>query len=72
MNYHTKEAAMMNECTSVVGHFDYHGSAPGKYRRHCPMRHVQAYTGSHWMPPLGDYLLSIALEAAGATANKQR
>jgi hypothetical protein len=34
------------------------------------MQHVQGYTGSHWMPPLGNYLLRIALAGARATANK--
>jgi hypothetical protein len=38
--------------------------------RHCPMQHVQGYTGSHWTPPSGDYSLRIALAAAKATANK--
>jgi hypothetical protein len=33
------------------------------------MQHVQGYTGSHWTPPSGDYLLRIAL-AAARTANK--
>jgi hypothetical protein len=33
------------------------------------MQHVQGYTGSHWTPPSGDYLLRIAL-AATRTANK--
>ncbi len=31
--------------TSVVGRFDGHGSAPGRYRWHCPMQHVQEDTG---------------------------
>jgi hypothetical protein len=34
------------------------------------MQHVQGYTGSHWMPPSGDYSLRIALAAARVTANK--
>jgi hypothetical protein len=33
------------------------------------MQHVQGYTGSHWTPPSGNYLLRIAL-AAARTANK--
>jgi hypothetical protein len=68
--YHTKEAAMMNKCASVIGHFDGHGSAPEQHRRNCPMRHFQGYPGSHWTPPSGNYLLSIAPEAARAIANK--
>jgi hypothetical protein len=34
------------------------------------MQHVQGYSGSHWMPALGDYLLCIAPAAARA-AGKQ-
>jgi hypothetical protein len=61
---------MTNKCTSVVGHFNGHGSVPGQYRQHCPMWHVQGNLGSHWMPPSGNYLLRIALAAARA-AGKQ-
>jgi hypothetical protein len=38
---------------------------------HRPMQHVQGYTGSHWTPPSGNYLLRIAFAAARATANKK-
>jgi hypothetical protein len=63
--------SMKNKCTSVVGHFYGHGSAPGQYRWHYPMRHVQGYLGSHnWTPPLGDYLLRITLAAARATGTQ--
>jgi hypothetical protein len=34
------------------------------------MQHFQGYTGSHWTPPSGDYLLRITSAAARATANK--
>jgi hypothetical protein len=60
----------MSKCTSTAGHFDGHGGAPVQYKAHCPMQHVQGYTRSHWMLPLGDYLLCIAPAAARATANK--
>jgi hypothetical protein len=30
------------------------------------MQHVQGYSGSHWTPASGNYLLCIALEAARA------
>ncbi len=55
--YHTKEATMTNECTSIVGHFNGHGGAPKQYRWHCLMQHVQDYPRSHWMLPLGNYLV---------------
>jgi len=53
-----------------VGHFDGHGGAPVPYGAHHPMQHDQGFIGSHWMPPLGDYLLRIAPTAARATANE--
>jgi hypothetical protein len=61
---------MTNECTLSAGRFDGHGGAPEQYRWHCPMRHVQGYSGSHWMPPLGNYLLRIAPVAARATGKQ--
>ena len=61
---------MTNKCTSIAGHFDGHAKALKQYMRHCPMQHVHDYTGSHYMPPLGNYLLHIAPVAARATANK--
>jgi hypothetical protein len=65
-----KKAAAMNECTSVAGHFDGHAEALKQYMRHCPMQHVQGYTGSHWTLPLGDYSLRIASAATRMTINK--
>jgi hypothetical protein len=61
---------MMNKCTLSAGHFDGHGSAPEQYRQHCPMRHVQGYSRSHWTPPSGGYLLRIAPVAARATGKQ--
>jgi hypothetical protein len=49
---------MTNKCASVAGHFDGHVKA---------MPHVQGYSGSHWTPALGDYLLRIAPAATRAT-----
>jgi hypothetical protein len=61
---------MTNKCTLSDGHFDGHGSVPEQYRWHCPMRHVQGYSGSHWMQALGDYLLRIAPATARATGKQ--
>jgi hypothetical protein len=61
---------MTNKCTSIVGHFDGHGGAPGQYRWHCLMRHAQGYLRSHGMPPLGDNSLRIAPAAARATGKQ--
>ena len=63
---------MMNECTASAGCFDGHGSAPEQYRQHCPMQHVQGYSGSQWMPASGDYLLRIAPASARQQTNKQQ
>jgi hypothetical protein len=70
MYYDTNKATMTNKCTSSAGRFDGHGSAPEQYRQHHPMQHVQGYSGSHWMPPSGDYLLCIALAATRATGKQ--
>jgi hypothetical protein len=34
------------------------------------MQHVQGYSGSHWMPTLGNYLLCITPAAARATGKQ--
>jgi hypothetical protein len=65
-----KKLTMMNKCTSSAGHFDGHGGVLEQYRWHCPMRHVQGYSGSHWTPPSGNYLLRIAPVAARATGKQ--
>jgi hypothetical protein len=61
---------MMNKCTSIAAHFEGLADVPEQYRRHHPMRHVQGYSGSHWMPALGDYLLCIAPAATRATGKQ--
>jgi hypothetical protein len=70
MYYDTNEATMTNKCTSSAGHFNGHGSPPEQYKRHRPMWHVQGYSGSHWTPASGDYLLRIAPAAARATGKQ--
>jgi hypothetical protein len=35
------------------------------------MQHVQGYSGSHWTPALGDYLLRITPAAARATGKQK-
>jgi hypothetical protein len=61
---------MMNKCTSSAAHFEDPADAPEQYGRHLPMRHVQGYFGSHWMPASGNYLLHIAIAAARATGKQ--
>jgi hypothetical protein len=61
---------MISTSSSVIGPFDGHGSAPEQYRWHCPMQHVQGYSGSHWTLPPGNYLLCITPAAARATGKQ--
>jgi hypothetical protein len=68
----TNKATMINECTSSVGRFNDHGSAPEQYRWHCPMWHVQGYSKSHWTPALGDYLLRIVPAVTRATGKQTK
>jgi hypothetical protein len=61
---------MASTCSSVVGRFDGHGSPPVQYEAHHPMQHIQSYSGSHWTPALGNYLLRIAPAATRATGKQ--
>jgi hypothetical protein len=64
------KSTMMNKCTLSAGRFDGHSGVPEQYRQHCLMRHVKGYSGSHWTPPLGNYLLRVAPVAARATGKQ--
>jgi hypothetical protein len=64
------KSTMTSKCNSIAARFKGLVDAPEQYRRHRSMRHVQGYLGSHWMPPLGDYLLCIAPAAARATGKQ--
>ena len=48
----------------IDGNFDCHGNAAVQRGAHHPMEHIQGFTRSHWMPPLGECLRRIALAAA--------
>jgi hypothetical protein len=61
---------MASTFSSIIGRFDCHGGSPVQYEVHCPIQHVQGYSGSHWMPTSGDYLLRIAPAAARATGKQ--
>ena len=63
---------MKNKCNLSAGCSDGYCSMQERYRHHCPMRHVQGYSGSHWILALGDYLLRIAPASARATGTKQQ
>jgi hypothetical protein len=51
----TANKATMNKCTHFAGYFDGFSGAPVQYRAHRPIKEVQGFTKSHWMPPLGKY-----------------
>jgi hypothetical protein len=61
---------MTNKCTSSASCFNDHGGVPEQYSWRCLMQHVQGYSGSHWMPPSGEYSLRIAPAAARATGKQ--
>jgi hypothetical protein len=64
------KSTMASTCSSIVGCFDGHGSPLVQYKVHCPMQHVQGYSGSHWTPVSGDYLLCISPAATRATGKQ--
>ncbi len=61
---------MTIKCTSIAASFDGLADVPVFCGLHCPMQHVQGYSGSHWKLPWGNISPCIALAAARATANK--
>jgi hypothetical protein len=61
---------MASTCPSVIDRFDGHGGLPLQIEAHCPMQHVQGYSGSHWTPASGDYSLRITPAAARATGKQ--
>jgi hypothetical protein len=48
----------------IAGNFDCHGDAVVQRGTHRPMKHIQGFTGSHCMPPLGEFSHHIAATAA--------
>jgi hypothetical protein len=62
--------SMTIKCTSSAGHFDSHGGTPVQCDAHHPMQHVQGYSRSHWMPPLGNYSLCVTPAATRATGKQ--
>jgi hypothetical protein len=60
----------MNKCASTAGRFNCHADVWVQCCLYCPMQHVHSFPGSHWMLPLGNYLLHDAPAAARVTANK--
>ncbi len=52
------------KCRQISGDFDCHGDAAVRHGAHRPIEHDQGFTGSHWMPPLGECLCRIAPAAS--------
>jgi len=52
------------KCRQIDDDFDGHGDAAVRRGVHCPMEHIQGLSRSHWMPPSGECLHSIAPTAA--------
>jgi hypothetical protein len=46
------------KCTSFAGCFD--GDVAVQCRAHCPMKYIQSFAKSHWMPPFGKRLCHTA------------
>jgi hypothetical protein len=51
------------KCRQISGNFDHHADAAVQCGVHCPMEHIQGFTKSHWMLPLGECLRRIASAA---------
>ena len=58
------ESTTTENVEQIAGDFDCHADAAVQHGAHCPMEHIQGFTGSHWMPPLGKCLCNIAPAAA--------
>jgi hypothetical protein len=52
------------KCRQIAGNFDCHADASVQCGTHRPMEHIQVFTRSHWMPPLGKCLHRIVPAAA--------
>jgi len=45
-----------NKCRQIAGKFDCHVDAAALLGVHCPLEHIQGFTGSHWMLQSGKCL----------------
>jgi len=59
------------KCRQIDGNFDCHGNVVVRHGAHRPMEHIQGFTRSHWMPPLGECLRRIASIAPAAAMVKE-
>jgi hypothetical protein len=52
------------KCRQIDDNFDDHADAAVRCGAHRPMKHIQGFTQSQWMPPLGKCSHRIAAAAA--------
>jgi hypothetical protein len=62
--------SMTIKCTLSASHFDGHGHPLVQYKVHCPMQHVQGYTGSPLDTTIGQ-LLALYCPSKGQGISKQ-
>jgi hypothetical protein len=51
------------KCRQIAGNFNHHADAAVQCGVHRPIEHIQGFTRSHWMLPLGECLRCLALAA---------
>ena len=58
--YGQQQISDNKKCRRIAGDFDCHTDAAVRRRAQLPIEHIQGFTWSHWMPPLGKCLHRIA------------
>jgi hypothetical protein len=59
-----KQIGDNKKCRQIAGDFDCHTDAAVRRKEHRLIEHIQGFTWSHWMPPLGECLRCTTLVAA--------
>ncbi len=62
--YGQQQIGNNKKCRQIAGDFDCHADAAAQRGAHRRIEHIQGFTRSHWMPPLGEYLRRITPAAA--------
>jgi hypothetical protein len=58
------KSATTKKCRRIAVNFNCHADAAVQHRAHRLIEHIQGFTRSHWMPPLGECLRRIVPAAA--------
>ena len=58
--YEQEQFSDNNKCRRIAGNFDCHTNAALRRGAHRLIEHIQGFTRSHWMPPLGECLRRTA------------